>query len=225
MRRDVGRLLGIAVALGVASAAVAPACTYAVPGVIVADAGALADRATLDGPMGRDSAEASPPGNDAQPYDGPSFFDAPTVDGSATPDALPDALPDAPTAPGTVVCGTGLQCLRPAVCCATYPPGNAGGGGGTGDLATPSYSCAASAAGCAGTVITCDDTASCGVGYVCCGTAANEPTTEYTKLACTVPSKCVNVNDIFCDPLANDCTGTNYSCKASSILPGFYYCK
>jgi hypothetical protein len=78
-------------------------------------------------------------------------------------------------------------------------------------------------AGQQGTTMTCDDTADCQAGQVCCG-QLDITNTSYLQVTCQMDCSNFNAGQRqFCDPMGNDCvTGT---CQASTILPGYHACK
>ncbi len=76
----------------------------------------------------------------------------------------------------------------------------------------------------AGIPVYCDDDKECDAGQVCCGDLGN---VTYSKVSCK-PTCTGNVWGYqqvhFCDPKAPTC-GTGTTCKASTVISGYYVCQ
>jgi hypothetical protein len=86
------------------------------------------------------------------------------------------------------------------------------------------HQCLGQGDNCTGTPMTCDNTAECPMGMVCCG-QLDQLQMSYQQVACA--SDCSNFNmgqRQFCDPMANDCLNQT-TCQPSMILPGYYACR
>jgi hypothetical protein len=144
--------------------------------------------------------------------------------GSGGTDAAVDAAGSAD--PG-ILCGTALVtggkkycAVGKQDCCAT----------GSGAAAT--FRCeSGTSSSCQGTTISCDDSAQCPTGNVCCG-IFDTNTDVYAVLQCAASCDPTQGQYVFCDPTAkvDVCSaiphggGPAYACTASTLLPGYFRC-
>ena len=88
------------------------------------------------------------------------------------------------------------------------------------------YQCASSGGLCAtGIRVSCDDTADCRPGDVCCG-AYDTFSNQFTEVRCasTCASSGSSVGVRFCDPAANDCPDGR-ACVTTMRIPGYHVCQ